>query len=283
MKEIRFPSTLAMDYPHLVSDAVQACMEVPFGERLTVDLTDLQRISAFGVASLGVRLAWLVRAKRMPSGSVVRRPESGRVSNDLMRMGVYSLLQEGSVGVYQLDVERRPQELWLIDRPEDLENACGRLVNLLRSVLPATESDFEKVRQMLVGLGDNVFRHAKSNTGAMICGQAFPKNGWVEFACADTGQGILASLKRFPQLAESLKGDAHAILTALTLKVAQAEGPARPSFLNTLIATARKTGGELTCMSGDASLTLKNGEMRTTPITPYPGTVLGIRLRLLAR
>src|SRR5260221_4100196 len=155
MKEIKFPSFLAMDYPNLVSEALAACMDVPYGERFVVDLTDVQKVWAFGVAALGARVAWLVRAKRMPSGSVVRRPESGRVSNDLMRMGLYSLLQDASVGVFQKDIDQRPQELWLVDRPEDLANASERLINLLRSVLPASEQNFERVQEMLNGLADN--------------------------------------------------------------------------------------------------------------------------------
>jgi len=283
MKEIKFPSTLAMEYPNLVSEALAACMDVPYGERFVVDLTDLQKVSAFGVAALGARVSWLVRAKRMPSGSVVRRPESGRVSNDLMRMGLYNLLQEASVGIYQRDIDQRPQELWLVDRPEELANAVQRLMNLLRSIIPASDQNFEKLQEMILGIADNVFRHAKSNTGAMLCAQAFPKAGVVEFAVADTGQGIWASLKRFPSMAESLKGDAHAILTALTLKVQAAEGQARPGFLNTLVATARKAQGEFVCMSGEAALSLRNGELRTIPTPFYPGTVVGMRLRLFAK
>ncbi len=283
MKEIKFASSLSMDHPGLVSEALAACMDVPYGERFVVDLTDLSRISAFGVASLGARVAWLVRAKRMPSGSTVRRPESGRVSNDLMRMGLYSLLQDASVNVYEQEIDRRPQELWLVDRPGDLEDASQRLLNLLKSMLPATDKDFERVRDMILRLGDNVFRHAKSNTGAMLCAQAFPTIGLVEFACADTGQGIWPSLKRIPQLAESLQGDAHAILTALTLKVAQPEGGSRPGSLNTLVATARKAQGEFVCMSGEAALSLKNGELRTSKVVHYPGTVVGMRLRLTGK
>ena len=284
MKEIRFPSTLSMDYPGLLSEALGQVMEVPYGETLTVDLTDTQRVSAFGVAALGARLAWLVAAKRLPSGSVIRRPESGRVSNDLMRMGLYRLLQEASVNVYTgAQLAERPQELWLVENPAELENACNRLVSILRGVMPASEADFTKVTQMLNGLGDNAFRHGKVHTGAMLCGQAFPKNGVVEIAVADTGQGIWASLKRFPSLIETLQGDANGILTALTLKVKSADGSVRPGFLNTLLATARKTGGEPVCMSGEAALTLRGGEMRNTKIPFYPGTVVGLRLRLLSQ
>jgi hypothetical protein len=284
MKEIRFPSTLSMDYPGLLSEALAQVMEVPYGETITVDLTETQRVSAFGVAALGARLAWLVAAKRLPSGSVIRRPENGRVSNDLMRMGLYRLVQEASVNVYTGEkLAERPQELWLVERPGELENASSRLVGILRGVLPASEKDFETVGRILYALGDNCFRHGKVHTGAMLCGQAFPRNGVVEIAVADTGQGIWASLKRFPNLAESLQGDANAILTALTLKVKQADGQIRPGFLSTVLATARKTGGELVCMSGEAALTFRGGEMRNTKVAYYPGTIIGLRLRLLSR
>lgn len=283
MKEIRFPSTLSMDYPGLLSEALSQVMEVPYGETLTVDLTDTQKVSAFGVAALGARLAWLVAAKRLPSGSVIRRPENGRVSNDLMRMGLYRLVQEASVNVYTGEkMAERPQELWLVERPGELENAATRLVSILRSVLPASDKDFDTVSRILHSLGDNCFRHGKVHTGAMLCGQAFPKNGVVEIAVADTGQGIWASLRRFASLADSLQGDANAILTALTLKVKNADGAVRQGFLATLLATARKTGGELVVMSGEAALTLRGGEMRNTKVSYYPGTIVGLRLRLLS-
>jgi hypothetical protein len=136
--------------------------------------------------------------------------------------------------------------------------------------------------QIFSGLSDNVFRHGKGNSGAMLCGQAFPKNGVVELAVADTGHGVWNSLKRLPGLEDGLQGDGNAILTALTLKVKGPDGVIRPGLLNTLLATARKTGGELVCMSGDAALTVRGGEMRNTKVVFYPGTVVGIRLRLLS-
>src|SRR6185503_6372188 len=175
------------------------------------------------------------------------------------------------------------QELWLVDDPADLPNAAERLVNLLKTVLPSSSQNFDRIQEMMTGLADNVFRHGKSNTGAMLCAQAFPKAGVVEFAVADTGQGIWPSLKRFPSFVETLKGDAHAILTALTLKIASPDGSTRPGFLNTLVATARKAHGEFVCMSGEAALSLRSGELRTISTAHYPGVVVGMRLRLTAK
>ncbi len=283
MKEVRFPSMLSIDHPGLLSDALARILDTPPGETLTVDLTDTQKVSAFGVAALGSCLARLVAAKRLPSGSVIRRPENGRVSNDLMRMGLYRLLQEASVNVYTgVKMGERPQELWLVERPEGLETAIPRLVNILRGVLPASRADFERVMEIFSGLSDNVFRHGRGHCGAMLCGQAFPKNGVVELAVADTGQGVWASMKRLPGLADALKDDATAILTALTLKIQAPGGTARAGLLNSLMATARKTGGELVCMSGEAAISMRGGELRNTKVAYYPGTVVGIRLRLLS-
>ncbi|MGH7443013.1 MAG: hypothetical protein ACREKE_10115 [bacterium] len=283
MKEIHFPSMLSMDHPGLLGEALARMLEVPRGEAVTVDLTDTEKLSAFGVAGLGACLAHLVASERLPSGSVIRRPENGRVSNDLMRMGLYRLLQEASINVYTGDkMAERPQELWLVSRPEELENAIPRLVNLLRGVLPASRADFERVMQIFLGLSDNVFRHGKSHSGAMLCGQAFPKNGVVELAVADHGQGVLTSMRRLPGVEASLKTDADALLAALTLKVKSPDGTVRPGLLNTLVATVRKTGGELVFMSGNTALALRGGELRKAPIAYYPGTIVGIRLRLLS-
>ncbi len=283
MKEIHFPSVLAMEHPGFVSEALSRMLSVPQGESLTVDLTDTQKLSAFGVAGLGACLAHLVSRQRLASGSVIRRPENGRVSNDLMRMGLYRLLQEGSVNVFTGEkMAERPQELWLVARPEELEGAIPRLVNLLRGVLPATRADFERVMQIFLGLGDNVFRHAKGHSGAMLCGQAFPKNGVVELAVADYGQGVRASLSRLPGVRESIRGDADAIVAALMLKVRNPDGTLRPGLLNTLLATASKTGGELVCLSGDASVALRGGELRQSRVAHFPGTIVGMRLRLLS-
>ena len=35
-------------------------------------------------------------------------------------------------------------------------------------------------------------------------------------------------------------------------------------------------------MSGEAALTLRGGEMRNTKVSYFPGTIVGLRLRLLS-
>ena len=281
MIEIKFPSSLSMDFPGVVAAALEVCHDVPQGERLTIDLTDTEKVSAFGVAALGARMDWLVRTRRMPTGSTVRRPQNGRVSNQLMRMGLYRMINEASDVVFrEARPEVRPQELLLVDKPQDLKPAADRLCKLLRGILPSTEEDFEKISGMMQGLGNNVFRHAKSPTGVILCGQGFPRSGYIEFAVADTGIGIRESLQRFPQLAASITTDSQALLTALTLKVAQQDGTPRPGTLSKLVATMRQLGGDLVALSGDSALTLRNGEMRSAQVKNYPGAVVGLRFKL---
>ena len=282
MIEIRFPSNISMDYPSLMSKSLLQCMNVPQGERVNMVLTDTQKVSAFGVAALAARLVWLIRAKKIPAGSTIRRPESGRVSNELMRMGLYSLLQEASVNVFtKKSVVERPQELWLFNNQEELEIAIPRLINLMKSVLPATDKDYDRLSGIWRLMASNVFAHSKSNTSAVICAQTYPNAGFVEFAVADTGQGIWNSLNRHESLRETIKNHAHAILTALTLKVKTAAGETRSGTLSTLLGTARQTEGEFICMSGDSALTLRKGEMRNISIAPWQGCAVGMRLRLL--
>jgi hypothetical protein len=271
MLEIRFPSALAMDQLALVADGLQPALGVPVNKKVVIDLTDLQRVSAFGIAALGARLIWLIRTRRMPSGSTIRRPESNRVGNDLLRMGLYQLIQEGSDKVYRGNNPlSRPQELWLVDRQEDLAEAIRRLIALLRLVLPASEENFGKVAMMMQALGDNVFMHS-AGSSAMLCAQAFPKSGIVEFAVADTGCGLKSSLKPAP------KDDAQALQQALS---GSAAGSEKVSSLAALAATAKLNKGEMAVISGTATWAYRAGATQSGSCKSFPGTVVGLRLPL---
>jgi hypothetical protein len=278
MNIIRFPSTLSMDQTPLLAEGLQRCMEVSGAAQWTMDLTDLQKVSAFGLAALGARLVWLIRTGRMPSGSVIRRPQNNRVGNDLVRMGLFKLLQEASDRIYRApDPFARPQELWLVDRAEDLKQASDQLCKLLRTALPADEEVLARVSGIMQSLGANVFRHAHSPSGAMLCGQVFPSVNVIEFAVADSGVGIPAAMARLsPELAGD---DAQAIGAALTAKVAVQDG-LRPGTLSTLLATARQNKGEMVVLSGRAALALKAGDLMASPNQAYGGTVVGMRLIL---
>jgi hypothetical protein len=270
MLEIRFPSALAMDQLALVADGLHPTLGVPVNKKVVIDLTDLQRVSAFGLAALGARLIWLIRTRRMPSGSTIRRPESNRVGNDLLRMGLYQLIQEGSDKVYRGNNPlSRPQELWLVDREEDLDEAIRRLMALLRLVLPASQENFDKVSFMMRALGQNVFTHS-GGSSAMLCAQAFPKSGIVEFAVGDTGCGLKSSLRPAP------KDDAQALQQALS----GAGGGAKVASLATLAATAKLNKGEMAVLSGTATWAYRAGAAQSGSCKSFPGTVVGLRLPL---
>lgn len=277
MYEVRFLSALAMDQPALLADSLSPCLRAPVGERITLDLTDLQRVSAFGLAALGARMMWMIRTKRMPSGSTIRRPASNRVGNDLLRMGLYRLIQEGSDQVYRaLDPVARPQELWLVERLEDLAVASQRLCQLLRLVVPAPEETYIKLDSMIQALGVNVFTHADTNCGAVICAQAFPKSAAVEFAVADAGIGIRAGLARADFRAEGLADDGQALQAAMA-----ATFTGRASTLPALAGTAKINKGEMTVLSGGAYWAYRAGQASLGTCKPFPGTVAGMKLVLM--
>jgi hypothetical protein len=281
MKIIRFPSMLSMDQTALLAQGLKPCLDVRPEDRLTLDLTDLERVSAFGLAALGARTVWMIRNRRMSSGTVMRRPQNNRVGNDLVRMGLFKLLAEADDHVYRAsDPFARPQELWLVDRPEDLKPDCDRLCKLLRTVIPADEDIFDRISGMMQALGHNVFRHAQSSSGAMLCGQVFPKNNIIEFAVADTGRGIPAALE---SVAGPMKDHAQAIVGALTAQVGQADGNTRLGSLAKLLATVKKNKGELVVLSGNSTVFFRGGELSASPNENFPGTVVGLRLVLQPR
>jgi hypothetical protein len=195
------------------------------------------------------------------------------VGNDLLRMGLYQLIQEGSDKVYRGNNPlSRPQELWLVDREEDLDESIQRLIALLRLVLPASDENFGKVAMMMRALGENVFTHAVGSS-AMLCAQAFPKSGIVEFAVADTGCGLRSSMAKG---GSSVKDDAQALQAALN------GGPhkGKVGSLGALAATAKLNKGEMAVLSGTATWSFRAGATQVGGCKAYPGTVVGLRLPL---
>ncbi len=281
--EVRMLSSLLMDQPGIVAETLEPCLRAPVGAKLLLDLTDLQYSSAFGIAALGARLMWLIRTRRMPSGSTIRRPASNRLGNELVRMGLVRLVQEASDSVYRAtDPQQRPQELWVLDREADLEVAAQRLCLLLRGVLPAPEDSWAKVAEVMRRAGSNVFRHAQAVSGAVLCGQAYPRSGYVEFAVADTGRGLREALAQQPGLNQGPDSDLKAVQAVLGVRLLDPRsGESRPGTLATLAATARRNGGEMAILSGAASLHLRAGDAKAYGHKAYPGTVVGMRLYLV--
>ena len=271
-----------MEQPERVAKALEPCLRVPVGERVTLDLTEVRRVTAFGIAALGARLVWLIRTRRMPTGSAIRQPSSTPVSNSLARMGLYQLVQNASDRVFQSsDPSQRPQELWLMDRSEDIEIAVDRLARLLRGILPANEEIYDKIKGIMSSLCENSFRHARSLNGTVLCGQAFPKSGVLEFAVADTGCGITDSLNANPLLLQPFEDDETALRALLSARTRVPHQMSRPCTLATLAATAKKNRGEMRILSSEASLSVLPNEVKIVTHLEYPGTVVGMRLNIV--
>jgi hypothetical protein len=273
MLEIRFPSSMAMDQPALLAEGLSLTLRAPVSEPLVLDLTDVQRVSAFGLAALAARLMWLIRTRRMPTGSTIRRPESNRVGNDLLRMGLYRLMQEASDRVYHVDPTLRPQELWVVDHLEDLPLATSRLVAMLKLVIPAADENWDKIELMMQAMGANVFTYGGGNAPAVLCAQGYPKSGVIEFAVADAGMGVLSSLQ---QLGVEAMDDTHAINLALS----GVKG-GKPGGMATLAGTAKYNRGEMSLISGGAWWMYRATAVTSGICKPYPGTVIGLKLPIV--
>jgi hypothetical protein len=198
-------------------------------------------------------------------------------------MGLFTLIHDGSDRVYRVnDPTSRPQELWLLDRERDLHTATHRLCLLLRSVLPASEENYEKIAGMMRCLCQNVFNHARTTCGAVLCAQAFPQAGYLEMAVGDTGIGIRESCNAGDQFPAKFKDDTSAITAVMGMRVAGAHRPAKPCSIGTLTATAKKNEGDIQVLSCGGTVSLKKGELKTVTHKVFPGTVVGMRLNLVS-
>lgn len=104
---------------------------------------------------------------------------------------------------------------------------------------------------------DNVLNHSKSKNGGFVQASTYPTNGVIAFAVADSGRGILESLKEgFPSLRTDTQAIGEAMKAGVTRnpKYGQGNGLAGSLRVTTL------TGGSLEITSGKARVISTSNE-----------------------
>src|SRR5690606_20727969 len=114
---------------------------------------------------------------------------------------------------------------------------------------------------------DNVLNHSKSKFGGLVQASTYPNNGVIAFAVADSGRGILASLKEgFPTLRTDMQALGEAGKARVTRNPAYGEGN---GFAGSLRITTL-TGGSLeitSCLARTVS-TLEETKRKTRRENP---------------
>lgn len=125
----------------------------------------------------------------------------------------------------------------------------------------------------------NVFHHAKATDGALICAQTYPQRHAIEFAVADTGQGVARSLANNPD-----HGDVRDLPVQALQRAMQPRATGRPASnsgwgLKWASGAIERNGGEMLLYSGPAvyRVTSEGGQAASAP--DWPGTLVAMRFR----
>jgi len=126
---------------------------------------------------------------------------------------------------------------------------------------------------------DNVLNHSESKHGGLVQASTYPKNQIVAFSVADSGKGILESMKEgFPSLRTDLDAIGEAIKAGVTRNPKFGQG-------NGLAGTLRVT----TMTGGSFDLTSGSGRLVVTPVETkrkrlyngnYKGTIVNGQIKI---
>lgn len=150
---------------------------------------------------------------------------------------------------------------------DDFMDVILRNIELPRSIISGLEWSINEIT-------DNVLNHSNSPVGGLVEATTYPKNGIIAFAVADSGRGILNSLKEgIPSLRTDIQAMGEAVKHGVTRnpKFGQGNGLAGSLRVTTL------TGGSFEITSGAGRLLTTTEETVRNPrkyFQSYQGTLV---------
>lgn len=125
------------------------------------------------------------------------------------RMGLFDLLKlDSEMKIKSHESSGRFIPIKLIKNSKQLEDFIKDITPLLH----LEPEKVEPIKYIISELVRNVFEHAETPDGAVVCAQYYKKSNTVRIGVVDTGKGIKESLKKF----YNPKNDLEAIVLALT-------------------------------------------------------------------
>ncbi|UTW64559.1 DUF4325 domain-containing protein [bacterium SCSIO 12741] len=124
----------------------------------------------------------------------------------------------------------------------DFMDVVLRSIEVPKDVLSGLEWSINEIT-------DNVLNHSQGINGGFVQVSTYPTNGQIAFAVADSGKGILTSLKeRFPSLRTDMQAIGEAVKAGVTSNPKYGQGNGLAGSLR----VATLTGGSLEVTSGSA-------------------------------
>jgi len=125
------------------------------------------------------------------------------------RIGLFKLLKlDSEMQIKEHESSGRFIPIQVIKTPEQLDTFVSDMIPLLHM----EKEKVEPIKYVITELVRNVLEHARSEIGAVVCAQFYPKSNTIRIGVSDVGIGIKESISQ----SYTPKSDAAAIILALT-------------------------------------------------------------------
>lgn len=210
----------------------------------------------------------------------VQRPGDEEVHSWLTRINFYDLLRVNQRYPYsKWPSIGRFQEIVNVGKEAKAEEVARNLHAIFKKQSTWAPDVASQLTTVLSEIMGNVFHHADADEGALICAQTYPLRNAIEFAVADTGRGVAASLAGNPAHADIRNLPVQALERAM-----QPRATGRPASnsgwgLKWAAGAIERNGGEMLLYSGPAvyRVTSEGGQAASAP--NWPGTLVAMRFR----
>jgi anti-sigma regulatory factor (Ser/Thr protein kinase)/anti-anti-sigma regulatory factor len=207
------------------------------------------------------------------------RPQNEDVDRYLDRMGFYEFLD----GQRLLDIRRfsgagRFLELVQLTRIEECSGTAEKVAQVFRRSFGMSDEETQMVIFVITEILENIFNHASSSIGGLICCQTYPTKRLVRIGITDLGIGIEQSLRENPANLERLK-HANPIEVAVEKKVTGR--PANFGGYGLFLASKiiRENEGVFGIRSRRHGWTQVRGRIQAKHGLDWPGTALNLIFR----
>ena len=244
---------------------------------VVLDLTD---VSFIWPSVITLLTTCVIRLRRDGFPVKITRPSSENVDTYLNRVDFYNLLRMNVEYPWRRhNAEGRFREVVQVTSENEAEQVVSEVMTILGRNVEGIAGVYDAVQHTFLEIVNNVFHHANSRTGAVMCAQSYHNQKCVELAVVDSGQGIPASLKRNPELINRFHNAAEAIEIAI-----QPRTTGRPDYnsgegLFFSLEFIKVNEGQACIYSQDGVLWAEGRRVWSDSSPVWPGTLVSMQFR----
>lgn len=242
-------------------------------------LINLEKVSFIEPAAMSLLTAYVnyVTYCALAQRKIVRfftaRPVDENVHRYLQRMNFYEnigLKQEN--GFKRHDGTDSFKEVLILQSETDSNQVSEDLIKILQSQTKIDTAFLRILRYSVTEIAENIFHHAESPIGGVVCAQAYKSKGKVQISIVDAGRGIPQNIRTIPGCADY--DDKSAIEKAVQLKVTSRpeSNAGQGLFFSSQITTLN--GGIFTIRSLHGSIELTSEGMKKNDSKYWQGSAV---------